>query len=172
MSCNSAWGNPWRYLQPTTDINGTLIASHRKMDRRWWRAQAVRYLMRFQTEYTCNLLNAERHATFGREAAKLVLATPAKEWLEEVREEPQFEMEQFVWSNHKPWMPRPLLSIQVRMGDKACEMKIFEFEEYMKRAERIRKHFLHLVSIWLSTEMQEVIDRWRSYPHWNFYLQM
>ncbi|XP_058183319.1 uncharacterized protein LOC131301157 [Rhododendron vialii] len=165
----STWGNPWRYLQPTTDINGTLIASHRKMDRRWRRAQAVRYLMRFQTEYTCNLLNAERHAAFGREAAKLVLATPVKEWPEEVREEPQSEMEQFVWSNHKPWMPRPLLSIHVRMGDKACEMKIFEFEEYMKRAERIRKHFPHLVSIWLSTEMQEVIDRSRSYPHWNFY---
>ncbi|KAI8539522.1 hypothetical protein RHMOL_Rhmol09G0189400 [Rhododendron molle] len=165
----SDWGNPWRYLQPTTDINGTLIASHRKMDRRWWRAQAVRYLMRFQTEYTCNLLNTERHAAFGWEAAKLVLATPSKEWPEEVREEPQSEMEQFVWSNHKPWMPRPLLSVHVRMGDKACEMKIFEFEEYMKRAERIRKHFPHLVSIWLSTEMQEVIDRTRSYPHWNFY---
>ncbi|KAI8539514.1 hypothetical protein RHMOL_Rhmol09G0189100 [Rhododendron molle] len=169
MYCNSDWGNPWRYLQPTTDINGTLIASHRKMDRRWWRAQAVRYLMRFQTEYTCNLLNTERHAAFGWEAAKLVLATPSKEWPEEVREEPQSEMEQFVWSNHKPWMPRPLLSVHVRMGDKACEMKIFEFEEYMKRAERIRKHFPHLVSIWLSTEMQEVIDRTGSYPHWNFY---
>lgn len=44
--------------------------------------QAVRYLMRFQTEYTCNLLNAERHAAFGWEAAKLVLATPATEWPE------------------------------------------------------------------------------------------
>ncbi|XP_058183305.1 uncharacterized protein LOC131301146 [Rhododendron vialii] len=74
-----------------------------------------------------------------------------------------------VWSNHKLWMPKPLLSIHVRMGDKACEMKIFEFEEYKKRAERIRKHFPHLVSIWLSTEMQEVIDRSRSYPQWNFY---
>jgi len=33
------WGLPWNYLQPTTDLNGTLLASHRKMDRRWWRAQ-------------------------------------------------------------------------------------------------------------------------------------
>ncbi|KAF7133388.1 hypothetical protein RHSIM_Rhsim09G0136300 [Rhododendron simsii] len=41
--------------------------------------QGVHYLMRFQTQYTCNLPNAERHLTFGREAAKLVLATPAKE---------------------------------------------------------------------------------------------
>lgn len=164
-----AWGSPWSYLQPTTDINGTLIASHRKMDRRWWRAQAVRYLMRFQTEYTCNLLNAERHAAFGREAAKLLLAPPAKDWQEEVREEPESDMEQFVWSNHKPWMPRPLLSMHVRMGDKACEMKIVKFDDYMNLAERIRKRFPHLDSIWLSTEMQEVIDRSRSYPHWNFY---
>ncbi|KAE9451243.1 hypothetical protein C3L33_16879, partial [Rhododendron williamsianum] len=77
-----AWGEPWRYMQPTTDVNGTLIASHGRMGQRWWRAQGVRYLMRFQTEYTCNLLNAERHSAFGREAAKLVLATTAKEWLE------------------------------------------------------------------------------------------
>ncbi|XP_058183280.1 uncharacterized protein LOC131301129 [Rhododendron vialii] len=164
-----AWGDPWIHLQPTTDINGTLIGSHRGMDKRWWRAQAVRYLMRFQTEYTCDLLNAERHAAFGREAAKVVLATPANEWLEEVREEPKSDMEPFVGSNHKPWMPRPLLSIHVRMGDKASEMKVVEFEDYMDLAERIRKRFPHLNSIWLSTEMQEVIDRLRSYPHWKFY---
>ncbi|XP_052184826.1 uncharacterized protein LOC127796628 [Diospyros lotus] len=162
------WGMPWSYLQPTTDINGTLVASHRKMDRRWWRAQAVRYLMRFQTEYTCNLLNAARHAAFGWEAAKMVLATRVKDW-QEVADDPQFDMENFVWSNHKPWLPRPLLSMHVRMGDKACEMKVVEFEEYVSLADRIRKHFPHLDSIWISTEMQVVIDKSKTYPHWKFY---
>ncbi|PIA36303.1 hypothetical protein AQUCO_03400301v1 [Aquilegia coerulea] len=33
------WGEPWSYLQPTTEINGSLLRIHRKMDRRWWRAQ-------------------------------------------------------------------------------------------------------------------------------------
>lgn len=33
------WGEPWSYMQPTTDINGSMVASHHKMDRRWWRAQ-------------------------------------------------------------------------------------------------------------------------------------
>ena len=33
------WGTPWSYLQPTTEINGSFTAFHRKMDRRWWRAQ-------------------------------------------------------------------------------------------------------------------------------------
>ncbi|TKY61345.1 hypothetical protein E2542_SST11196 [Spatholobus suberectus] len=50
------------------------------MDRRWWRAQAVRYLMRFPTEYTCNLLNEARHAAFGKIAAKMVLESLAEEW--------------------------------------------------------------------------------------------
>lgn len=64
------------------------------------------------------------------------------------------DIEEFVWSNHRPWIPRPLLSIHVRMGDKACEMKVVEFEEYMRLANRIQKRFPHLKSIWLSTEMQ------------------
>ncbi|KAK6232921.1 hypothetical protein SCA6_002994 [Theobroma cacao] len=163
------WGDPWSYLQPTTEINGTLIAFHRKMDRRWWRAQAVRYLMRFQTEYTCGLLNIARHAAFGKEAAKMVLATIDREWPKVITNKPKTDIEEFVWSNHKPWVPRPLLSMHVRMGDKACEMKVVEFEGYMELADHIRKRFPHLNNIWLSTEMQEVIDKTKSYPHWNFY---
>lgn len=63
-------------------------------------------------------------------------------------------MERLVWSIHNPWIPRPLLSMHVRMGDKACEMKVVGFEHYMQLADRIRKHFPDLNSIWLSTEMQ------------------
>ncbi|GKV12539.1 hypothetical protein SLEP1_g23668 [Rubroshorea leprosula] len=163
------WGDPWSYLQPTTEINGSLIAFHRKMDRRWWRAQAVRYLMRFQSEYTCGLMNNARHAAFGNEAARMVLTTHGSEWPKEIRNEAKSEIEEFVWSSHKPWIPRPLLSMHVRMGDKACEMKVVEFDEYMHLADRIRKRFPHLNSIWLSTEMQDVIDKSKLYPHWKFY---
>ncbi|XP_057423892.1 uncharacterized protein LOC130717607 isoform X2 [Lotus japonicus] len=164
------WGLPWNYLQPTTDINGTLLASHRKMDRRWWRAQAVRYLMRFPTEYTCNLMNEARHAAFGKLAAKMVLESLGGEWPKESNyDRPSSDIDEYVWSNHKPWVPRPLLSMHVRMGDKACEMKVVEFEEYMQLADRIRRHFPNLNSIWLSTEMQQVIDKTREYPNWNFH---
>lgn len=165
------WGDPWNYLQPTTDINGSLVASHRKMDRRWWRAQAVRYLMRFPTEYTCNLLNEERHAAFGKMAAKMVLKSLIGEWpKEENGRKPKSDIDKFVWSNHKPWVPRPLLSMHVRMGDKACEMRVVEFEEYMQLADRIRSHFPNLNNIWLSTEMQEVIDKTKEYSsRWNFH---
>ncbi|XP_020551153.1 uncharacterized protein LOC105166568 isoform X1 [Sesamum indicum] len=163
-----AWGNPWSIMQPTTEINGSLIVHHRKMDRRWWRAQAVRYLMRFQSKYTCNLMNIERHTAFGREAAAMVLASSSGDLIENVQENNQ-DIERFVWSNHKPWVPRPLLSMHVRMGDKACEMKVVGFEDYMRLAEKVRKSFPHLNSVWLSTEMQDVIDRSKSYQHWKFY---
>ncbi|KAK3029287.1 hypothetical protein RJ639_040123 [Escallonia herrerae] len=134
-----------------------------------WTGQAVRYLMRFQTEYTCSLLNFARHAAFGWEAAEMVLTTPVEDSLEDVTKLSKSDMEKFVWSNHKPWIPQPLLSMHVRMGDKACEMTVVEFAEYMRLATRLRKRFPHLKTIWLSTEMQDVIDKSRSYPHWKFY---
>lgn len=74
--------------------------------------------------------------------------------LQEFTNKPNSDIEDYVWSSHKPWIPRPLLSMHVRMGDKACEMKVVEFEEYMHLADRIRKRFPHLNGIWLSTEMQ------------------
>ncbi|OWM71665.1 hypothetical protein CDL15_Pgr005853 [Punica granatum] len=163
------WGNPWSYLQPTTEINGSLITYHRKIDRRWWRAQALRYLMRYRTEYTCGLMNEARHTAFGKEAAEHVLASLGRDWPKNAVENGKSEIEEFVWSSHKPWIPRPLLSIHVRMGDKACEMKVVKFEEYMSLAFRIRKRFPHLDRIWLSTEMQEVIDKSKLYPIWKFY---
>ncbi|KAI3973022.1 hypothetical protein MKX01_019680 [Papaver californicum] len=163
------WGDPWLFLQPTTEINGSLVRHHRKMDRRWWRAQAIRYLMRFQTDYTCDLLNVARHTAFGLQAAEMVLESLPGAWPEAVANNPLSDMEQYVWREHKPWIPRPLLSMHVRIGDKACEMKVVGFEEYMCLADRIRKRFPNLKTIWLSTEMQEVIDKSMSYPNWKFY---
>ncbi|KAF7132042.1 hypothetical protein RHSIM_Rhsim09G0136100 [Rhododendron simsii] len=160
---------PWNLWKGLLDTYPSSTAGERLKSNGAYPPWGLRYLMRFQTEYTCNLLNAERHSAFGREAAKLVLATPAKEWLEELTEEPQSDIERFVWSNHKPWMPRPYISMHVRMGDKASEMKLVGFEEYMNLAERTRKRFPHVHNILVSTEMQEVIDKLRSYPHWNFY---
>ncbi|KAL5990497.1 hypothetical protein ACLOJK_011399 [Asimina triloba] len=152
------WGSPWSHLQPTTEIDGTLLTHHRKMDRRWWRAQAIRYLMRFPSQYTCGLLNIARHSAFGLQAAKMVLRSLDPRWPElqynEVARQPQADIERLVWSNHKPWIPRPLLSMHVRMGDKASEMKVVGFAEYMQLAERIQMRFPDLNNLWLSTEMQ------------------
>ncbi|KAI9377111.1 hypothetical protein POPTR_019G019800v4 [Populus trichocarpa] len=162
------WGEPWSFLQPTTEINGSLVAFHRKMDRRWWRAQAIRYLMRFQTQYMCGLMNIARNAAFGKEAAKMVLTSLGTEWPKDFQKH-RSDIAEFVWSSHRPWIPRPLLSMHVRMGDKACEMKVVEFEGYMHLADRIRQHFPHLKTVWLSTEMQEVVDKSKQYTKWDFY---
>ncbi|KAF2552791.1 hypothetical protein F2Q68_00036584 [Brassica cretica] len=160
------WGKPWSYMRPTTEINGSLLTSHRKMDRRWWRAQAVRYLMRFQTEYTCGLVNVARHSAFGKEAAEIVLS--AGGWRKKKKKK-RSEIEESVWSSHKPWIPRPMLSVHVRMGDKACEMRVVALEEYMRLADRIRERFPELNRIWLSTEMKEVVDGSKEYGQWKFY---
>uniref|UniRef100_A0A1J3FGJ5 Alpha-(1,6)-fucosyltransferase n=1 Tax=Noccaea caerulescens TaxID=107243 RepID=A0A1J3FGJ5_NOCCA len=164
------WGKPWSDMKPTTEINGSLISAHRKMDRRWWRAQAVRYLMRFQTEYTCGLMNAARHSAFGKEAAEIVLSAGG-DWRKNKKKKKKIrsEMEEDVWWNHKAWIPRPMLSLHVRMGDKACEMRVAALEEYMRLADRIRERFPELNRIWLSTEMKEVVDRSKSYGQWRFY---
>jgi len=161
------WGKPWSYMKPTTEINGSLISKHRKMDRRWWRAQAVRYLMRFQTAYTCGLMNAARNTAFGKEAAEIVLS--AGDWRKNKKKKVKTEIEEQVWSNHKPWVPRPMLSVHVRMGDKACEMRVAALEEYMHLADRIKDRFPELNKIWLSTEMKEVVDKSKDYDHWRFY---
>jgi len=42
--------------------------------------QAIRYLMRFQTQYMCGLMNIARNAAFGKEAAKMVLTSLGTEW--------------------------------------------------------------------------------------------
>ena len=64
------------------------------------------------------------------------------------------EINQFVWATHRPWVPRPLVSIHVRQGDKAKEMKIAAFKDYMKLAHQLRNRFPYARSIWLSTEME------------------
>ncbi|MCD9644731.1 hypothetical protein HAX54_033153 [Datura stramonium] len=136
------------------------------MDRRWWRAQAVRYLMRFQTDNMqlakpCTICSIWL-------AARMVLESQLRDFSEGVEMEAKHDIEDLVWSSHKPWSPRPMLSMHVRMGDKACEMKVVGFKEYMHLAERIRKNFPHLKSIWL-LETVEVVDQSRLYPHWTFY---
>ncbi|KAB5529490.1 hypothetical protein DKX38_019571 [Salix brachista] len=132
-------------------------------------ACAIRYLMRFQTQYMCGLMNFARNAAFGKEVARMVLTSLSNEWPKDFGNKRRSDIEEFVWSNNRPWIPRPLLSMHVRMGDKACEMKVVEFEGYMRLADRIRQRFPHLKSIWLSTEMQEVINNSKLYMNWDFY---
>ncbi|KAJ7565257.1 hypothetical protein O6H91_02G054000 [Diphasiastrum complanatum] len=163
------WGEPWKRMHPTTEVDDKILIHHNAMDRRWWRAQAVRYLMRFPSEYTCKLLNKARHKAFGHEAAAMVLQSLPNEWPQRIAERKEGPMEHLVWSSQRPWIPRPLTSIHVRLGDKASEMKLVSFDGYMKLATRVRSHFPQARNIWLSTEMQDVIEQSKLYSGWSFY---
>ncbi|EFJ32564.1 hypothetical protein SELMODRAFT_407539 [Selaginella moellendorffii] len=147
----SFWGEPWKAMRPTVGVKGKLM---------------THYNANHRSEYLCNLLNQERHRAFGEEAAKLVLKTLSTEWPLARESNP---MEELVWSGYGPWMPQPLLSIHVRQGDKAREMKVVSFEEYMKLASVLQKRFPHVKNVWLSTEMQNVVDESKEYKGWNFY---
>lgn len=164
------WGEPWEIMQSMTEIDGKLLGHHKALDRRWWRAQAVRYLMRFPSEYMCSLLNLARHDAFGVESAKLVLDSLPPSWPQVRWLRNETDMDKFVWEMHKPWVPRPLISIHVRQGDKAREMKIVGFKSYMMLAQQLRNRFPHARSIWLSTEMQDVIEESHLYSsQWDIY---
>ncbi|CAI5504427.1 unnamed protein product [Closterium sp. Naga37s-1] len=52
------------------------------------------------------------------------------------------------------YMPRPMVSVHVRQGDKAIEMELSSFASYMFLAYRLRSHTPDLQYAWLSTEME------------------
>ncbi|GAQ87077.1 hypothetical protein KFL_003290140 [Klebsormidium nitens] len=172
------WGQPW-ISDPTTteEVAGKLFDGGESTNRmRWWRAQATSYLLRFPTQYLCSLCNHERNRNYGRKVAREVLE--AKQRQLQVSTEDEFnknlmvgELEHTLWSSGSglaPYFPRPMLSIHVRQGDKGIEMRLFDFGSYMAQAERIRRHDPSVKTIWLSTEMQSVVDDTRRYPAWEF----
>ncbi|GJP34996.1 hypothetical protein CLOM_g19466 [Closterium sp. NIES-68] len=68
-----------------------------------------------------------------------------------------------------PHVPRPLVSVHVRAGDKASEMEVFPLAAYMAMAGRARIKDPSLRHVWLSTEMQAVIDEAALFPGWEFH---
>ncbi|CAI6002764.1 unnamed protein product [Closterium sp. NIES-64] len=54
----------------------------------------------------------------------------------------------------EPYVPRPIVSVHVRQGDKGIEMQLFSFYAFMFMANRIRRGFPGVRYAWLSTEMQ------------------
>ena len=54
----------------------------------------------------------------------------------------------------EPLMPRPIVSVHVRQGDKASEMRLLPFDAYMLAAHQLRAHQPFLKYVWLSTEME------------------
>jgi len=53
----------------------------------------------------------------------------------------------------EPFLPGPILRVHVRGSDKAQEMKLFSFEDYLRTADALRAHALpRAMRVWLSSE--------------------
>ncbi|CAI5468484.1 unnamed protein product, partial [Closterium sp. Yama58-4] len=68
----------------------------------------------------------------------------------------------------EPYVPRPIVSVHVRQGDKGSEMRLNSFPAFMFFAYRLRRVEPDLKHVWLSTEMQSVIDQATRFKNWSF----
>ncbi|CAI5994218.1 unnamed protein product [Closterium sp. NIES-65] len=69
----------------------------------------------------------------------------------------------------EPYVPRPIVSVHVRQGDKGSEMQLNSFAAFMFFAYRLRRVEPELRHVWLSTEMQSAIDQTAQFKDWSFH---
>ncbi|CAI5988464.1 unnamed protein product [Closterium sp. NIES-65] len=67
------------------------------------------------------------------------------------------------------YMPRPMVSLHIRQGDKGSEMKLSSFNSFMFYLHRLRLHVPDIRFVWISTEMQSVIDQSAQFKDWTFF---
>eukprot|EP00271_Cylindrocystis_brebissonii_P018826 TRINITY_DN5477_c3_g1_i2.p1 TRINITY_DN5477_c3_g1~~TRINITY_DN5477_c3_g1_i2.p1 ORF type:complete len:614 (-),score=75.99 TRINITY_DN5477_c3_g1_i2:552-2393(-) len=156
----------------------------------WWRAQAVRFMLRRPQPALCHSVNKVRHQVFGPSAASVVARIPSAMIFAEQQSALFDPEEQALLKSHGiepgslddsplwrdgtgngPFVPRPLLSMHVRQGDKARESNVFSLAAHMWLAERMRRQEPTLDKIWLSTIVQEVTHRTHLYKNWTFFYE-
>ncbi|CAI5475157.1 unnamed protein product, partial [Closterium sp. Yama58-4] len=173
----------------------------------WWRAQAIRFMLRWPSAYMCHITNRVRHNAYGQQVAIHMAKAAAEQdaiikalkpddahkglainYGQEINtlshmnfSTPNLENE--VWpgldyagcslDNHtdpeapkhaadsvyegvggEPYIPRPIVSMHVRQGDKAGEMRLISFPSFMFMANRLRR--------------RSVIDQSQQYKDWAF----
>ncbi|GJP55898.1 hypothetical protein CLOM_g14917 [Closterium sp. NIES-68] len=75
------------------------------------------------------------------------------------------------WGMEGAWeayLPRPIVSVHVRQGDKGSEMALHSLPAHMWMAYRLRGLNPDLRHVWLSSEMQTVIDQASRFRDWTF----
>eukprot|EP00850_Spirogloea_muscicola_P001268 SM000004S15138 [mRNA] locus=s4:1409508:1411673:- [translate_table: standard] len=149
------WLDPWPETPESVELNGYPV--HWQTDwkyRSWWRAQSVRYILRWPSQDLCSIANGVRQDSYGVHVARKVLA--ARKATDALQAE------------EEAYIPRPIASIHVRQGDKGIEMKLSAFQSFLWAAERVRYHIPNLHTVWLSTEQQQVIDDSQRFVKWRF----
>ncbi|CAI5481154.1 unnamed protein product [Closterium sp. Yama58-4] len=162
----SLWGRPWQHMQRSVEVNGRLIGRTNVDARRWWFAQATRYLMRYRSPRLCHLANRARHAAFGREVAQQAAAALADGWPEAhltpkklAKHRKRYQGLEPVWEAVRgAGVGRRYVAVHVRQGDKSSEMRLLPLSAYLELAEKARRNFPDVTAMWLSTEMEDVVQ--------------
>ncbi|CAI5515499.1 unnamed protein product [Closterium sp. Naga37s-1] len=160
------WGRPWQHMQRTVEVNGHLIGRTNVDGRRWWFAQATRYLMRYRSPLLCHLANKARHEAFGREAAEQAVTALADGWPEVhltskklTKHLKRYQGLEPVWAAvREAAVGRRYVAVHVRQGDKSTEMRLLPLSAYLELAEKARRNFPEVTTMWLSTEMEDVVQ--------------
>eukprot|EP00850_Spirogloea_muscicola_P000353 SM000001S04755 [mRNA] locus=s1:2056785:2059406:+ [translate_table: standard] len=185
------WGRPWDGQEASLELLGQQFSQDDYYGAtNWYRSQAVRYMLRWPSRAMCQITNKVRHDAYGAHVALEVVAAGAAQAALERRlpelaakraavttlgpgqdlgrEEAQ-GLVGSLWRDEEPYIPRPAVSIHVRQGDKAIEMKLYGFPAFMWYAYRLRYHAPDARHVWLSTEMQAVVDQAPKYGRWSFF---
>eukprot|EP00850_Spirogloea_muscicola_P002021 SM000007S20981 [mRNA] locus=s7:1351746:1354605:+ [translate_table: standard] len=143
----------------------------------WWRAQSIRYLLRFPTEYLCRMENIARHEAYGGWVAELVAASERRRLSlatddgASSRRQALGELETTLWqSTRDVLVPRPMITMHVRGGAKKREMALFSLRAFMEQAERVRSHDPNVHTIWLASMLGSVLEEAEAdyTPRWTF----
>ncbi|CAI5458422.1 unnamed protein product [Closterium sp. Yama58-4] len=67
------------------------------------------------------------------------------------------------------YIPRPIVSLHLRQGDKATQMHLFSFYSTMFLANRVRRLNPFLRYVWLSTEMESAVKKSAQFTGWTFF---
>lgn len=153
----------------------------------WWRAQAVRFLLRWPSSYLCHVLNFARHQAYGQAVAEAVLGIKGQgeepemgqgegqelmKSLEAARSHCSGRNQLCAFSTGDtgpsfeegsidplPFIFRPILGVHVRGSDKGAEMKLLPATTYFKAMERVRSNSrVPFRNVWLSSEEQVQIE--------------
>ncbi|GBG64898.1 hypothetical protein CBR_g48364 [Chara braunii] len=183
------WGSPWEKTVSSIVMDGKVFGEGGRSRKPWWRAQALRYLLRQPSEYLCQVVNRVRNRAFGMLVAEGIIASSRRlrneslytvevkdrlnDWHRvNITEDDEIKARQdgLHATGRGLYVPRPLISIMVRSGAlKAKEMKLYGLPSFMRIAERIRQYNPNVKHIWLTTDVEQSLDQSHQYDSWKFF---
>eukprot|EP00897_Mesotaenium_endlicherianum_P005948 jgi/Mesen1/5381/ME000268S04582 len=128
------WGKPWTEQKPKIRFSSEAMAAaaaalpEEALQASWWMSQAVSYMLRRPTAYTCHLLNRARQQAYGLRAAHDTLTAEAGQqfaaeqcedgfrdevYLIRAMEVGDSPLEATLWRDKPPYVYGPLVSIHL-----------------------------------------------------------